>query len=86
MGVGVGVGLGVGLKSDTCFFSKGTTDSDFICCALFTEYSINNIYRNYMKYKKRKEIKQYIARKKICSVTKVTQAFVLVTDTYKQLT
>ena len=43
--------------------------SDFYCCALFTKYSINNIYRNYMKYKKRKEIKQYIARKKMCSVT-----------------
>ena len=38
--------------------------SDFYCCALFTKYNINNIYRNYMKYKKRKEIKQYIARKK----------------------
>ena len=46
----------------------------------------NNIYRDYMKYKKRKEIKQYIARKKMCSVTKVAYAFVLVTDMYKQLT
>ena len=37
-----------------------------------------------MKCKKRKEIKQYIARKKMCSVTKVAKAFVVVTDTYKQ--
>ena len=37
------------------------SDSDFYCCALFTKYNINNIYRNYMTYKKRKEIKQYIA-------------------------
>ena len=39
-----------------------------------------------MKHKKRKGIKQYIARKKMCSGTKVAYAFVLVTDTYKQLT
>ena len=37
--------------------------SDFYYYALFTKYNIINIYRNYMKYKKR-EIKQYIARKK----------------------
>ena len=36
----------------------------FCCCALFTKHNIKNINRNYMKYKKRKEIKQYIARKK----------------------
>ena len=36
--------------------------SDFYYYALFTKYNIINIYRNYMKYKK-KEIKQYIARK-----------------------
>ena len=28
-----------------------------------TKYNIINVYRNYMKYKKRKEIKQYMARK-----------------------
>ena len=37
-----------------------------------------------MKYKK-KEIKQYIPEK-LCSVTKVALAFVLVTDTYKTIT
>ena len=36
----------------------------FYCYALFTKYNINNIYRDYIKYQKRKEIKQYIAEKK----------------------
>ena len=43
------------------------SDSDFqifYCCALFTKYNINIVYINYMKYKKSKEIKQYIAREK----------------------
>ena len=30
-------------------------DSDFYCGALFTKYNINNIYRNYLKYKKRRD-------------------------------
>ena len=39
--------------------------SDFqIFFFLFTKYNINVVYRNYMKCKKRKEIKQYIAREK----------------------
>ena len=44
-----------------------------LLCTIYKN-NINNIYRNYMKYKKRKEIKQYIARKKVCSVTKVVNA------------
>ena len=40
--------------------------SDFYYYALFTKYNKINIYRNYMKYKK-KEIKQYITRKIVLS-------------------
>ena len=57
------------LKTDSFFINNADLSqiSDFQifdCCALFSTYNINSIYRNYMKYKKRKEIKQYIARKK----------------------
>ena len=48
------------------FCHLAASDSDFYYYALFTKYNKINIYRNFMKYKK-KEIKQYITRKIVLS-------------------